>query len=242
MDPDSLPRNIEKGDLIMGKASAAERVLAGVGAALGWLALGLQLRLAIGFSLARGFSVAHGFIVYFGFFTVLTNILVALVLTIACLRPASRGFLARPGTRSAVLVYIAMVGIIYSAILRPYWMPSGTQLIADRLLHDVLPPLYLLYWIAFVPKGNLRWIDPVYWLSFPVAYFLYILLRGVLIGSYPYSFLDAAALGYSRLAVNGVFLLAAFLAAGYLCVGAARALRRRQLSAPASPAPRSASG
>src|SRR5580704_8993583 len=185
MGADSLPRNIEKGDLIMGKASAAERVLAGAGAALGWLALGLQLRLAMGFSLARGFSVAHGFIVYFGFFTVLTNILVALVLTIACLRPASRGFLARSGTRSAVLVYIAMVGIIYSTILRPYWMPSG---IADKLLHDVLPPLYLLYWIAFVPKGDLRWIDPVYWLSFPVAYFLYVLMRGVLIGSYPYSF------------------------------------------------------
>jgi hypothetical protein len=238
----NFPRNIEKGDLIMGKASAAERVLAGVGAALGWLALGLQLRLAIGFSLARGFSVAHGFIVYFGFFTVLTNILVALVLTIACLRPASRGFLARPGTRSAVLVYIAMVAIIYSAVLRPYWMPSGMQLIADRLLHDVLPPLYLIYWIAFVPKGDLRWIDPVYWLSFPVAYFFYVLLRGVLIGSYPYSFLDAAALGYLRLAVNGVFLLVAFLAAGYLCVGAARALRRRRLSASASPAPRSASG
>jgi|HubBroStandDraft_6_1064221.scaffolds.fasta_scaffold286017_2 hypothetical protein len=239
MGADSLPRNIEKGDLIMGKASAAERVLAGAGAALGWLALGLQLRLAMGFSLARGFSVAHGFIVYFGFFTVLTNILVALVLTIACLRPASRGFLARSGTRSAVLVYIAMVGIIYSTILRPYWMPSG---IADKLLHDVLPPLYLLYWIAFVPKGDLRWIDPVYWLSFPVAYFLYVLMRGVLIGSYPYSFLDAAALGYSRLAVNGIFLLVAFLAAGYLCVGAARALRRRKLSASASPAPRSASG
>jgi hypothetical protein len=239
MGADSLPRNIEKGDLIMGKASAAERVLAGAGAALGWLALGLQLRLAMGFSLARGFSVAHGFIVYFGFFTVLTNILVALVLTIACLRPASRGFLARSGTRSAVLVYIVMVGIIYSTILRPYWMPSG---IADKLLHDVLPPLYLLYWIAFVPKGDLRWIDPLYWLSFPVAYFLYVLMRGVLIGSYPYSFLDAAALGYSRLAVNGIFLLVAFLAAGYLCVGAARALRRRKLSASASPAPRSASG
>jgi hypothetical protein len=239
MGADSLPRNIEKGDLIMGKASAAERVLAGAGAALGWLALGLQLRLAMGFSLARGFSVAHGFIVYFGFFTVLTNILVALVLTIACLRPASRGFLARSGTRSAVLVYIAMVGIIYSTILRPYWMPSG---IADKLLHDVLPPLYLLYWIAFVPKGDLRWIDPLYWLSFPVAYFLYVLMRGALIGSYPYSFLDAAALGYSRLAVNGIFLLVAFLAAGYLCVGAARALRRRKLSASASPAPRSASG
>ena len=99
--------------------------------------------------------MAHGFVVYFGFFTVLTNILVALVLTSACLRPASRAFLGQPGTRSAVLVYIAMVGIIYSVLLRPYWKPSGVQLITDSLLHDVLPPLYFLYWIGFVPKGAL---------------------------------------------------------------------------------------
>ena len=219
-----------------------ERIFAGTYAAISWFALGLQLRLALGFSLARGFSVAHGFIVYFGFFTVLTNILVALVITTAWLRPASRAFLARPGTRSATLVYIAMVGIIYSLLLRHLWTAAGAQLIADRLLHDVLPPLYFLYWIAFVPKGTLRWIDPVCWLGFPVAYFLYILLRGALIGSYPYAFLDAAALGYPRLAVNGAFLLAAFLVAGCLCVGVDQALCRRKLSAPALPAPRSASG
>lgn len=216
--------------------------MAGLGAALGWFALSLQLWLTIGFSLARGFSAAHGFVVYFGFFTILANMLVALILTTACVRPLSRGFLARPGARSAALVYIVMVAIIYSLLLRPLWTVAGARLIADSLLHDVLPPLYLLYWIAFVPKGDLRWIDAVYWLSFPLAYFLYILLRGALIGSYPYAFLDAAALGYPRLAVNGVFLLAAFLAAGFLCVGADHALCRRKLSAPASPAPRSASG
>jgi hypothetical protein len=60
MDADSLPRNIETGDLIMGKASAAERVLAGVGAALGWLALGLQLRLAIGFCSLAAFPWRMG--------------------------------------------------------------------------------------------------------------------------------------------------------------------------------------
>ena len=226
----------------MRKASTAERVVAGVGAAIGWFGLGLQLRLAIGFSLGRDLSVAHGVVVYLGFFTILTNILVALVFSVACLRPASSSVLARPRTRSAALVYIAMVGIIYSLLLRHVWAPGGAQLITDRLLHDVIPPLYFVYWIVFVPKGELRWIDPLFWLAYPVLYFLYILVRGALIGSYPYSFLDAAALGYPRLAVNAVILLMAFLAAGYVCVGIDRAARPRKLSAPASPAPRSASG
>ena len=161
----------------MRKASV-ERIFAGTGAALAWFGLGLQLRLAIGFSLARGFSVAHGFIVYFGFFTVLANIIVALVLTTACLRPASRGLLANPTIRSAALVYIAMVALVYSLLLRHVWIPTGAQLIANSLMHDVVPPLYFLHWIAFVPKGTLRWMDPIYWLGFPVAYFLYTLLRG----------------------------------------------------------------
>jgi hypothetical protein len=227
---------------IMRKSATMERMLAGAGAVLGWLALAFQLRLAIAFSLGRGFSTAHGLVIFFGFFTVLTNILVALVFTFAFLRPASRGFLARARVKSAVLVYIGMVGLIYSLLLRHLWTPAGAQLIADRLLHDVLPPLYLLYWIAFVPKGALRWIDPVYWLSYPSAYFVYILLRGALLGSYPYPFLDVAALGYARLVMNALALLAAFLAAGFLCVGIDRALCRLKFSAPASPEPRSASG
>jgi hypothetical protein len=109
-------------------------------------------------------------------------------------------------------------------------------------LHDVLPPLYLLYWIVFVPKGTLRWTDPIHWLGFPIAYFLYVVLRGAFVGTYPYAFLDAAALGYWRLVVNGAILLAAFLTTGYLCVAIDGATRRRKLSVPASPAPRSASG
>jgi hypothetical protein len=228
----------------MRKWPAAERIFAGAVALLGWLALALQLRLAIGFSLGRGLSAAHGLVVYFGFFTVLTNILGALVLTVACLAPASRGFLARTQVKSAVAVYMTMVGLVYAVLLRHLWAPAGAQLIADRLLHDVLPPLYTLYWIAFVPKGTLRWIEPVHWLVYPIAYFLYILVRGALIGTYPYPFLDAAALGHSRLAIDAVALLTGFLAVGLVCVGIDRALRRGKLSGPASasPAPRSASG
>ena len=218
-----------------------ERLFAGTVGALVWFALGLQLRLAIGFSVARGFSVAHGIIVYFGFFTIVTNILLALVLTTACLRPASRGFLMSPALRSASLVYIAIVAIVYSLLLR-HLRTTGAAFVADSLLHDVVPPLYFLFWIAFVPKGTLRWMHPVYWLAFPVAYFAYILVRGALIGSYPYAFLDASALGYPRLALNGSLLLAAFLAMGVLCVGIDHALRPRKFNAPASPAPRSASG
>jgi hypothetical protein len=229
-------------EVVMGRSPIAGRIFACLGALLGWFTLALQLGLAIRFALARGLSVADGFVIYLGFFTVLTNILVALVLSSATLHPGSRAFLGRVPVKSAVAVHITIVALVYNLLLGR--APAAPQLIADTLLHDVMPPLYIIYWAIFVPKGLPRWIDPVYWLIYPIIYFAYILARGAIIGSYPYSFLDAGALGYPRLALNAVALFVGFLAAGLVCVAIDRALARGNLSGPASasPAPRSASG
>jgi hypothetical protein len=35
--------------------------------------------------------------------------------------------------------------------------PQGAQKIADILLHDVVPVMYLGYWLIFIPNGSLRW-------------------------------------------------------------------------------------
>jgi hypothetical protein len=41
-------------------------------------------------------------------------------------------------------------------LLRHLWHPQGWQFIADELLHDVMPLLFLGYWWFCVPKGTLR--------------------------------------------------------------------------------------
>ncbi|SDR55655.1 hypothetical protein SAMN05444161_5991 [Rhizobiales bacterium GAS191] len=218
------------------------RILAACGALIGWFALSLQLGLLIRVMTERGLTIADALIVYFGFFTVLTNILVALVLSATVVRPLGPGLLTQPRLQSAVAVYIAMTGLIYSLLLRRVLAPQSPQFLVETLLHDVIPPLYVLFWAAFVPKGMLRWGDAFKWLVYPAGYFVYILGRGALIGRYPYPFLDAHALGAARLAGNAALLLAAFLAAGLICVAIDRALSRLSVSASASPARRSASG
>jgi len=52
------------------------------------------------------------------------------------------------------------------------------------------------------------------------------LIRGRIIGSYPYFFIDAAAIGYGRTLINGVGLLCAFIALGLMLVGLSRMRRR----------------
>jgi hypothetical protein len=90
------------------------------------------------------------------------------------------------------------------------------QFFADCVLHDAMPFLYTLYRFAFLAKGSLRWVDPLWGLVYPVLYFFYIMLRGAAFGPYPYLFINAAQLGFVRAFLNGAALLVAFLVLGVI--------------------------
>jgi hypothetical protein len=175
---------------------------------------------------ATGVPVTTAISNYFSFFTILTNLLVALVLTLSLrTTPSTRGIYAgRATVQSAVAGYIAIVGIVYSLVLRNLWDPEGLQKIADVILHDAIPVLYLLYWLTFVRKGksqnddNLHFSHVPTWLAYPLLYLVYSLIRGAITGIYLYPFIDAGTLGYARVAINAVVLLLAFLGTSLLLV------------------------
>jgi hypothetical protein len=102
--------------------------------------------------------------------------------------------------------------------------PTGLQKIADVLLHDLIPLLYVAFWFFFVPKSNLRWVHAIWWLVYPFIYLVYTLIRGSITGTYPYPFLDVSAIGYSRLAANALVLMMVFLGIGVAIIGAVRRL------------------
>jgi hypothetical protein len=191
-----------------------QRRCAAVIAGLGWFGLSVQLYFNIDDALVENLPVAGHFIDYFSYFTIETNLLVALGLTIFCARPQAEQFLTRPSVNSAFVVYIIIVGVVYAVLLRNLWHPQGVRLLADRVLHDAIPFLYPLYWAAFLPKGSLRWSDPAWWLIYPVLYFLYSMLRGAAFGTYLYPFFDVAQLGFARVSMNAIVLLAVFFGLG----------------------------
>jgi hypothetical protein len=210
-------------------------------------AVALQIILVLRARAANGESVLRGFIDTVSYFTVLTNIAVAKVATAAALRAdrftdgAAEGarvvtgsddaaswpirFFSRPGTMTAVAVYITVVGVSYSLLLRHIWNPTGWQLVADRALHDAVPVLYVLYWLIFVPKRGLRWSQPFWWLIYPAVYCLYSLAFGMVTGKYMYWFVDPTALGWPRVLAHLAALFACFLLLGEMAVGVGR-LRR----------------
>ena len=187
----------------------------------GWAALALQLYIIVTNNIASNSSVADGIIRFFSFFTVLTNILVALSLTISLVAPYSAlgKFFSRTTVKSSVAVYIIIVSIVYNIALKNLWDPQGLQLIADILLHQAIPVLYTLYWLAFVPKGTLTWKFPVRLLVYPLFYLIYVIVRGGATGHYPYPFMDVSQIGTEKMIINALIIMTAFIVIGFLIVG-----------------------
>lgn len=192
-----------------------------VTALLGWSGLSIQLYLILLGRWEIGASLLGGLVNCFSFFTVLTNTLVAVVLTceLTHRESAARRWFLRPTVSSGIAAHIALVGLAYNVLLRHLWQPEGWQFAADELLHDIMPLLFVAYWWLWVPKGSLRLIHIGLWLIYPLVYFGYVLLRGELLAAYPYPFFDVASLGYPQVLVNAGGILTGFIAIALGVVG-----------------------
>jgi hypothetical protein len=196
-------------------------LLAGLSVILqGWLSLQLAIH--------NGRSIGAGLATFFSYFTVLTNTSIFVSLSLSLIGPASSAgkWCARPGVVAGIAANIAFVGLGYHFLLRNTWNPQGAQRLADLLLHYAVPAIYVLYWWSSAAKAVLRWTHPLLWSIYPAAYLAYSLVRGYLVGSYPYPFIDAAHIGYARTMQNAVVLLIVFIALGLLIVVIGR-LRQR---------------
>ena len=211
------------------RGSPVERQCIRLAAVLGWLGLSIQLYLVFYGRWSVEASLLGGLVSYFSYFTVLTNTLVAAVLTSAATSQQSRGrtFLLQPWVSSGIAVSISVVGLAYSLLLRHLWHPQGWQLIADELLHDVMPLLFVLYWWRCVPKGHLRLGHIGLWAIYPLLYFAYVLLRGRSLGIYPYPFVDVEKLGYPQVFLNASGILLGFVVVALVVLGLDRWRARR---------------
>ena len=194
-------------------------------AAVAWFALVLQYTLTV---TKPGAPFLEATVRYFSFFTILTNVLVALALTLPWLAPQSRAgqFFDRPSVRTAILAYIIIVAVIYHYLLAKLWNPQGWQLLADTIEHVVTPALYVIDWVLFVPKGTLRWKSAIVWLGYPLVYAAYSLIHGAVTGFYPYPFINVSNLGYDKVLINMAVLVLVFLGLGLALIGIDRRMGR----------------
>ena len=195
-------------------------------AALGWFALVVQYVLIVKYK-TDGDLIAAA-IRFFSYFTLLSNVLVALAMTLPWLAPETKlgRFFLEPAIRTAILAYIIIVAVIYHVVLRKLWNPEGWEYVADTIEHVVAPALFVIDWLLFVPKGTLKFRSAFIWLLVPVAYAVFSLIHGALTGFYPYPFIDESKLGYDRVLTNMGGLVAAFTGLGLVLIGVDRGLGR----------------
>ena len=169
---------------------------------------------------SRDASLAESIIRFFSFFTIISNSMVVLYF-IGLLLPAQKQlhqFVQHNETASAVSMYIIVVGFVYQIILKPMLLAplQGWFMIADNILHALIPFLMLVYWILFLSSKKINVQTIPYWLIYPVVYLVYTLIRGSFVDFYPYPFVAVNKLGYGKVLLNSTLLVLFFLGLSYL--------------------------
>ncbi|HSQ44722.1 MAG TPA: Pr6Pr family membrane protein [Ginsengibacter sp.] len=184
---------------------------------LGWFALISQCYLIIENRVA---PVPETIIRYFSFFTILTNLLVAICCTTLLSKSDNflKNFFSKQTTLTAIAVYITIVGSVYNIILRFLWKPEGLQWVVDEILHSIIPVLFILVWLFFIPRGKIAGKSVLAWLLYPLIYLILILSRGHYSSFYPYPFIDVSKIGFNKTLVNSAGMLLAFLVVSILFI------------------------
>lgn len=193
-----------------------------------WFALALQFYISTEAYMATGRAFAGAIIQIVSFYTIQTNLLIAVALTAILLKPASAWgrFFSRTAVLTAIAVYICIVGLIYTTVLKGLIQLDGLFRLADLLLHTISPILFIIFWLLFVPKEAIKWTQILLWAIFPLLYLFYSLIRGAICGDYPYPFVNAAKLGYGQVAINSIGVLVVFLVFSGVFIGLVRVMRK----------------
>jgi hypothetical protein len=149
---------------------------------------------------------------FIAYFTVQSNILVAVTAAQLARDPARDGRVWRVFRLMAV-VGITVTGVVHFLLLRPLLDLSGSDYVADKLLHMVVPALAFVGWALFGPRPRIDWRDVGWALCWPLAWLAVILVVGAATGWYPYPFLDhrepdgAAGVLIASVGITAFFLL-----------------------------------
>ncbi|MCS5732983.1 Pr6Pr family membrane protein [Herbiconiux daphne] len=159
-------------------------------------------------------GVAHFLVNFFSYFTILSNALAAVALLIG----AYYGFTRRRDpawfnlSLAAVVTYMATTGVVYNLLLRGITLEQGRTLAwSNEVLHLIAPIYIVLVWILAPGKSPLRWQSIWVIIAFPLVWSVYTMIRGPIVGWYPYPFLNPAQPGgYGAVAVY-VVAIAGFI-------------------------------
>ncbi len=161
---------------------------------------------------------------FFTYFTILSNILVAVVL----FTEARAIFMSKPlpkrldRARGTAVFCIVVTGVVYALFLRG---PGGMGAVPDSIpwinaiFHYIMPSVMFLDWLLFPTKKPAPWYSILKWILITVVYFIYVELVGFFTKAYPYFFLDPTKLhGYLNVTRASLTFIPFFAVFGFVIV------------------------
>ena len=178
---------------------------------------------------ARGLFSASDF---FSYFTIEANTIAFIVFLVS----ASYLFARKKSAvvdffRGASTFFMVVTGIVFAVLLAGIEGATLTAVPWDNIvLHYLIPIAVTLDWILDPPAQKISYQKALAWLIFPLAYLAYSLIRGPIVGWYPYPFLDPSNGGYGQVALTSVVILLGGLVLAYVVsrVGPGAKLHRKQ--------------
>ncbi len=174
---------------------------------------------------------------FFSYFTNLSNLFAAVVMLIGAIslirhrKPTATDDLVRGSSVAGM----AVVCIVYITLLRHNDLGSLMPWV-NAVTHYVMPIAVVLDWLYQPPKSNLDYKQIQYWLIFPLSYLAYTLVRGAIVGWYPYPFLNSANVGgYGGVLLYSLAITILFLVVSVVLITLGKRLRRN-VAYPGQPA------
>lgn len=150
---------------------------------------------------------------FFSYFTNLSNIFAAVVLLLGAfyLIQHREPSITYDLIRGAAVVGMALVGIVFGLLLRDEDLGSLLPWV-NFVLHYLMPVMMVVDWLYAPPKTKLVFAQTWTWLIFPFLYLVYSLIRGAIVGFYPYPFFNPAKVGgYGGVALYCIAIMVVFL-------------------------------
>jgi hypothetical protein len=200
----------------------------------GWLrfarlAFGLLVLVAIGYQLWVSAGTGRLDLVnFFSYFTILSNLLGAAVFLIGAARLGPTRAASWDLLRGQAVVVLTVTLVVFALLLADTDV-DVTNVWVDTVLHRLFPVVVIADWLLDPPRVRVSVRSSLVWLAAPLAWTAYTLIRGALVGWYPYPFLDPAEGGYGPVAVVivGILVFGVVVCAAVAFLGNAADRRRR---------------
>lgn len=124
------------------------------------------------------------------------------------------------------LLMITVTAIVYAVLLAPTDHVAGWSRLTNPWQHIAVPAVAVGAWLLTGPRHWIRWRDLPAALLIPLAWVAYMLVRGAVVGAYPYGFVDVITHGYADVTLTIAAILAFALIVAALFAGTDRAVGR----------------